>query len=140
MKTFRQAQQAGMLLLVRKDDKGNILTEKHQVLARWNHYFNEALNRELSPDHTNSEREMESLNEELEIPPPTYNQINGIIQQLRNNKAPGPDNIISELVKEGGQRLKNRICILILKIWEKEVIPVDWKDSIIYPIYKKVTE
>ena len=27
--------------------------------------------------------------------------------------------------------------MLILKIWEKEVIPIDWKDSIICPIYKK---
>jgi hypothetical protein len=72
-----------------------------------------------------------------EMPPSTYNEINGIIQKLRNNKAPGPDNIISELIKEGGQQLKHRIFILILKIWEKEVIPTDWKDSIIRPIYKK---
>jgi hypothetical protein len=35
---------------------------------------------------------------------------------------------------------KGSICLapmLILKIWEKEVIPVYWKDSIICPIYKK---
>jgi len=44
IKTFRQAEQAGMSLLVCKDDKGNILTEKQQVLERWKHYFNEALN------------------------------------------------------------------------------------------------
>jgi hypothetical protein len=49
---------------------------------------------------------------------------------------PGPDNIISELIKEG-QHLKHRIYMLILKIWEKELIPIDWKDSIICPIYKK---
>jgi uncharacterized protein YdcH (DUF465 family) len=56
------------------------------------------------------------LNEEVEIPPPTYNEVNDIIQKLRNNKAPGPDNIISELIKEGGQKLKHRIHMLILKI------------------------
>jgi len=106
------------------------------VLERWKHYFSEALNRELAPDR-NSEREMENLNEKVEIPPPTYNEINGVIQKLRNNKAPGPDNIISELIKEGGHRLKHRIYMLILKIWDKEVIPVDWKDCIICPIYKK---
>jgi predicted GNAT superfamily acetyltransferase len=32
IKTFRQAEQAGMSLLVCKDDKGNILIEKQQVL------------------------------------------------------------------------------------------------------------
>jgi hypothetical protein len=96
----------------------NILIEKQQVLERWKHYFSEALNRELAPD-MNSEREMENLNEKVEIPPPTYNEINGVIQKLRNNKTPGPDNIISELIKEGGQRLKHRIYMLILKIWDK---------------------
>ena len=96
IKTFRQAEQAGMSLLICKDDKGNILIEKQQVLERLSHYLCEALNRELAPD-MNSEREMENLenlNEEVEIPPPTYNEINGIILKLRNNKAPGPDNII----------------------------------------------
>jgi len=73
----------------------------------------------------NSEREMENLNEKEEIPPSTYKEINGIIQKLRNKNAPGPDNIISELIKEGGQQLKPRIYMLILKISEKEVIPID---------------
>ena len=118
IKMFRQAEQAGMSLLICKYDKGNILIEK-QVLKRWSHYLCEALNRELAPD-MNSEREMENLNEEVEIPPPTYNEINGIIQQLKNNKGPGPDNFISELIKEGGQRLKHRICMLMLKIWGKK--------------------
>jgi len=79
----------------------------------------------------NSEREMENLKGKVEIPPPTYNEINGIIQKLRNNKAPGPKSIILKPIKEG-QQLKHRIYILILKIWEKEIIPVDWKYSIIH--------
>ena len=79
----------------------------------------------------------ENLNEDAEIPPPTYNEVNDIIQKLKNNKAPGPDNIISELIKEGGPKLKHRIRMLILKIWEKEELPADWENSIIYRIYKK---
>jgi hypothetical protein len=107
------------------------------VLGRWKQYFNEVLNRELIPKHKNRKHETENLNEEVEIPPPTYNEVNNTIQKLRNNKAPGPDNIISELIKEGGQKLKHRICMLILKIWEKEELPADWENSIICPIYKK---
>jgi len=106
---FRRTEQARTLLC--KDNKGNILTEKQQVLERWKCYFNEALNRELPPDHANSRYEIESLNEELEIRPLTYNEVKEIIHKLRNNKAPGPDNIISELIKGGGQKLENRIYI-----------------------------
>ena len=47
IKTFRRTEQAGTLLLC-KDDKGNILTEKQQVLERWKRYFN-PLNPELNP-------------------------------------------------------------------------------------------
>ena len=107
------------------------------MLERWKHYFNEALNYEQTPEHTNSEHETENLNENTEIPPPTYNEVNDIIQKLRNNKAPGPDIIISKLIKEGGQKLKHRIHMLILKIWRKEELPADWENSIICPIYKK---
>ena len=76
------------------------LTEK-QVVERWNRYSNEALNRDLTPEHANSEREAENLNEEEQIPSPTYNEVSDIIQKLRNNQVPGPDIIISELIKEG---------------------------------------
>ena len=107
------------------------------MLEKWKRYFNEVLNRELPPDHANSRYEIESLKEEVEIPPPTYNEVKEIIHKLRNNKAPGPHNIISELIKEGRQKLENRIYKLILKIWEKEELPADWENSIICPIYKK---
>jgi hypothetical protein len=136
IKKFRKIEQAGTLLLC-KDDKGNVLTEKQQVLERWKQYFSEVLNRELIPKHTNSKHETENSNKEVEITPPTYNEVNDITQKLRNNKAPGPDNVISELIKEGGQKLKHRIHMLILKIWEKEDLLADWENSIICPIYKK---
>ena len=72
----------------------------------------------------------------MDILPPTYNEVSNI-RKLKNNKAPGPDNIVPELIKEGGKKLKHRIHTLILKIWEKEGLPVDWENSIICPIYKK---
>jgi len=72
----------------------------------------------------------------VDILPPTYN----IIRKLKNNKAPGSDNIVPELIKEGGQKLKHKIHTLILKIWEKEELPVNWENSILCPIYKKEIE
>jgi len=54
----------------------------------------------------------------VEILPPTYNEVSNIVRKLKNNKAPSPDNIVPELIKEEGQKLKHRIHSLILKIWE----------------------
>ena len=115
----------------------SVLTEKQQVLERWKQYFKEVLNNELTSEHTDREIEIKNLNEDVDILPPTYNEVSNIIRKLKNNKAPGPHNIIPELIKEGGQKLKHRIHTLVLKNWEKEELLVDWKNSIICPIYKK---
>ena len=115
---------------------GNVLTEKQQVLERWKQYFKEVLNNELTSEHTDRDIEIKILNEDVELLPPTYNEVSNIIRKLKNNKASGPDNIVPELVK-GGQKLKHRIHSLILMIWEKEELPVDWENSTICPIHKK---
>jgi hypothetical protein len=39
--------------------------------------------RELAPEHTNNEHEVENSNEEAEIPPPTYNEVNNIIKKIK---------------------------------------------------------
>jgi len=113
------------------------LTEKKQVLERWKQYFKEVLNNELTSEHTDREIEIKNLNEDVDIIPPTYNEVSNIIRKLKNNNALGPDNIVPKLFKEEGQKLKHRIHILILKIWGKEELPVDWENSIIFPIHKK---
>jgi hypothetical protein len=54
------------------------------------------------------------------FPPPTYLEVDNIKTKLKLRKAPGTDNIPSELIKYGGSTLKQRLCHLILLIWKKE--------------------
>eukprot|EP00106_Octopus_bimaculoides_P016855 XP_014784297.1 PREDICTED: uncharacterized protein LOC106879306 [Octopus bimaculoides] len=56
--------------------------------------------------------------------------------QVKPNKAPGPDNIPFEL-KAGRPALHARLFMLILQIWEKKQIPQDLKDAVIVTIFKK---
>jgi len=74
---------------------------------------------------------------EIEIEPPTYKEVSDIIIKLKENKAPGTDNIPAELIKYGGYILKHRMYKLILLIWNKEQLPVEWLQGIICPIHKK---
>jgi hypothetical protein len=71
-----------------------------------------------------------------EVPPPSY-EVCSIINKLKSNKTGGSDNIIPELVEQGGRTLKQRICRLILMIWEKEQLPNQWKEGIICPVCKR---
>jgi hypothetical protein len=60
-----------------------------------------------------------------------------MLTNLKLKKAPGTDNIPSELIKHEGETLKQRLYSLILLIWKKEELPKDWTEGIICPIYKK---
>jgi hypothetical protein len=41
------------------------------------------------------------------------------------------------LIKEGGKELKKVNYGLILKIWEEEIAPHEWKYGIIFPFLQK---
>jgi hypothetical protein len=77
------------------------------------------------------------LSTDTEITIPTYEEINGIINKLKSNRTPGPDNITAELIKNGGCTLKRRTYKLILNIWNCEQIPEEWHEGVICPIFKK---
>jgi sorting nexin-29 len=63
--------------------------------------------------------------------------VNNAILKLKDNKAPGIDLILVELIKKASPDLVEHIHHLIINIWTTETIPEDWNWSIICPIHKK---
>jgi hypothetical protein len=68
---------------------------------------------------------------------PTFEEIKISPKALRNNKAPGADNMPAGLLKYGGDEVVRLMHKLIMDIWEKEYVPKEWWRSIICPSYKK---
>ncbi|KAI5718547.1 hypothetical protein M8J77_022853 [Diaphorina citri] len=73
---------------------------------------------------------------QIEVLDPTYDEVVENIGRLKNHKSTGSDNIPAELIKYGGSLLYRELHKLILKIWQQEKIPDEWKKSVIIPIHK----
>lgn len=56
---------------------------------------------------------------------------------MKPGKAPEPDNIPLELLTHCGPELRNYFMLLILKIWETNTLPCDFRNAIIITIFKK---
>jgi hypothetical protein len=85
------------MTLVCKDKDGNILSEKKQILERWQQYFKELLN--PGTEKINSIKTHEGSINNLELEKPIYEEINEIIKNMKYSKTAGPDKILPEFIK-----------------------------------------
>jgi len=58
------------------------------------------------------------------------------IEKLKSHKSPDIAQIPGELSKAGAGTIHSEIHKLIISIWNKEILPEEWKESIIVLIYK----
>src|SRR5215469_4596056 len=102
-------------------------------MARWRNYFSQLLN----IHKLNDVRQAEIHTVEPLVPEPSAFEVELAIEELKNHKSPGIDQIPAELIKAGGRTIRCAIHKLIISIWNKEELPEEWKESIIVRIYKK---
>jgi hypothetical protein len=118
---------------------------KEEMLNRWAEYFEELLNgegREMIQEEKgdeDEEREGEETEDEMnkEEVEEVTREVRKAIARLKNNKAPGEDNIRAKLLKHGGQEVEGKVYELIKEIWDKQTMPTDWTMGVICPIHKK---
>lgn len=59
------------------------------------------------------------------------------IGKMKNNKAPGGDRILENLLKKGSESLQKELYGLFLSILYEEKISNQWKKRVLCPLYKK---
>ena len=68
---------------------------------------------------------------------PSKGEIKKAIKTLKNNKAPGPDNIPADALKADIETSAQILYALFGKIWEVEEVPAEWKEGHIVKLKKK---
>jgi len=71
------------------------------------------------------------------IDAPIIGEIETAQKKLKKNKSPGTDNIPAELLKFGGDRLKQWLKRIFSSMWVSEEIPREWVQGIIFPLHNK---
>ena len=125
--------------LLCKDKSGAVLADEERGIKRWVEYFRELLNPSNTSDRNDDETELQLPFQTAQpyIAEPTLQEVEDEILRLKNFKSPGIDNLPGELFKYGGDALCMEMHELIVRIWNEEEIPDEWKTSITCPIYKK---
>jgi hypothetical protein len=111
-------------------EKGKIVRDPMGIKNRWREYFNRLLNpteeeTEVPEGKQHNGREIDDGTEEIE--PLTEAEVHESIRSLKNNNAPGIDELLAELFKEGGERIAIVLWYLMKGIWEEEEMPEDWR-------------
>ena len=118
-----------------KDKNGNVLTSQEEQKKRWEENFKELYNRPPPENPPLIEPAEEDLDIDLE--PPSTDEIKTSSKKLRNNKAAGPDGIPGEAIKGSLESSAKALHKLFERIWTEEAFPQDWKEGHIVKLPKK---
>jgi len=114
------------------DEKGDLVTDCHSILARWRNHVSQL----LTVHGVNDVGQTEVHAAEPLVPEPSAFEVEMAIENLKRCRSPGVDQIPAELMKAG----ISTVCSEVHKlnsVWNKQELPAEWKEPIIVPIYKK---
>ena len=114
-----------------RDEKDDLATDCHSILARWRNHFSQLFN----VHGVNDFGHIEIHTAEPLVPEPRTVEFEMAIEKLKRHKSPGTDQIPAELITAGGRTIRYEIHKFINSIWNKEL--PGGCESIILPIYKK---
>jgi len=110
-----------------KDEKGDLVTDCHSILAGWRNHFYRLLN----VHGFNYARQTEiHTAEPLVLEPSAF-------VKLKRHKSLCIDKILAELIKARVRTVRSEIHKLLNFLWNKEELSEEWSGSVIVPVYEK---
>ncbi|MGA9038985.1 MAG: reverse transcriptase domain-containing protein, partial [Terriglobales bacterium] len=107
-------------------------------MEQWKEYFYKMLN-ECNQTNNNNNKLIKEAKQDLAIDTNnfTMNELEYAMKNLKSGKSAGGDNIISEMLKFGGNSIKSMLLDICNKVYNSNLPPSQWLNNIIIPMYKK---
>jgi hypothetical protein len=99
--------------LLPRDTAGNTVNNKEMVKQRWSEYYEKQFELQDRIDNDGGEEWTTCIQTAEYVEPSNGVDIEMTIRKLKKRKATGHDQILAELIKEGGKELKKVIFELI---------------------------
>lgn len=136
-KVFKKALKPGTQQITKLcDTEGNIVTEQKRLLELVEEYYQLLYSSKNPEPFGLSDRKITNVGSE-DVPEITTTEIRAALHRMSNGKAPGEDDIIIEMVKEGGDEVVEIIEKLFNKCLEESRIPEKWESAIVILLFKK---
>jgi hypothetical protein len=103
-----------------KDERGELLVDRHEILNGWKSYFCELLN----VHGAGGVRQTEMHTAEPFMPEPSASEVEVAIGKLKRYKSPDVDQILAELIQAGGKTFRSEFHKLIKLIWNRIIASV----------------
>jgi len=122
-----------------RDRAGVIQTDQNKILDIAQEFYKD-LFRSIRPkppaEATQAKPVIMNVGSE-EMPDITIDEVQASLNEMKNKKAPGEDNIPIEAIKEGGPVLLEMVTVLFNKCLEQERVPEAWENAVITLLHKK---
>ena len=113
-----------------KDKHGNNISTEREQTVQWVEHFREVLNRP-EPDDP-AEIDPSDVLLDIDISPPSKEEVKTAIKALKNGKACGVDSIHAEMLKADIETSAEVLTDFFHSIWaSEETIPEDWARGLI---------
>ena len=110
------------------EQDGIVTTNRVRILERCAEFY-ENLYKDAAQDIVQKEAE--------ELPPILNSEIEHAMQKMKKRKAQGEDQVVIEMLKAGGEMVKEKTRELFNMVIRREQVPKEWKNAIITLIFKK---
>ena len=106
-----------------KKENGEIATNREDVLKVCADFYQEL----YSSQNKDTRKNTNESPENLEPAPFSKEEINKALKEMKDNKAPGIDQLTSDIIKIGGDEALTQITKIFNDILKNRKIPPEWK-------------